>query len=59
MFLKILYVFCRPNGNVKCPATSLLEKGENVFNLAAISQCEGHIWDSAHVFQVKSAAGEG
>jgi hypothetical protein len=44
-------------------STSFLEKNEIVFHLAAISQCEGggegHIWDSTHVFQVKSTASEG
>ncbi len=59
---KILYVVCSPNGNIKCPANSFLEKDEIMFHLAA-RQCEGggegHTWDSAHAFCVKSTASEG
>jgi hypothetical protein len=40
MILKILYVVCGLKGNVKHPATSFLDEDE-VFQLAAISQCEG------------------
>ncbi len=41
MVLKILYVVCIQNSNIKRPATSFLEEDENVSHLAAISQCEG------------------
>jgi hypothetical protein len=41
MFLKVLYIACRPNGNGKRPVASFLEKDEIVFHMAAFSQCEG------------------
>jgi hypothetical protein len=41
MFPKILHIVCSPNGNVKRPATSFLEKDESAVHLAAICQCEG------------------
>jgi hypothetical protein len=62
LFFKILYVFCCPSGNGKCPSTKFLENDEIVFHLAVMSQCEqggeGHIWDSAYADKVKFTASE-
>jgi hypothetical protein len=41
IMLNVLYDDCSLNSNIKCWATSFLEKDQIDFHLVAISQCEG------------------